>query len=507
MRSISAELEKGRRLVEKRTGILLEPHDLSAFASAVEQGMARTSITTPGAYFEHLARGPGRSEFDHLLEQVVNNETYFFREPQHFEILKKILSAVCGTSRDFREDPVRILSAGCSTGEEPYSIAIELLDLTRRFPGLDFEVVGVDISQSALGLARQAIFGGNSFRFPAAVARRETWFEPVGERRFELVDRVRSKVEFRCLNLNSDAPCKDALGAMDVIFFRNVLIYLSPAARLRACRSLVSLLRPSGFLFTGTSETLQESTDGLVSQQMDGVFFWKKGRKEKSRSLPQEVAPRSLQREPSLPTAISSRSPGAATRPSEDRMRLQLHSHEEKGQGEDWYTEALKMAREDRPRDALELLDRMVRQAPNHVDAHRLAAELHLDCAEFENALRFGNRVLEIDADLAWPHVLQGRVSHHEGEMTKAQKELKTAIYYQPDYWPAHFYLAEVYRALGETSLAIHAYRNALRNLDREKKDSASDLDFIGYSRTDIALTCQMNIRSLTESTTYNCAE
>ena len=173
MRSISAELEKGRRLVEKRTGILLEPHDLSAFASAVEQGMARTSITTPGAYFEHLARGPGRSEFDHLLEQVVNNETYFFREPQHFEILKKILSAVCGTSRDFREDPVRILSAGCSTGEEPYSIAIELLDLTRRFPGLDFEVVGVDISQSALGLARQAIFGGNSFRFPAAVARQK----------------------------------------------------------------------------------------------------------------------------------------------------------------------------------------------------------------------------------------------------------------------------------------------------------------------------------------------
>jgi chemotaxis protein methyltransferase CheR len=507
MPSISIDLEKGLRLVEKRAGILLEPHDLSAFATAVEQGMTRTAIAQPEEYFEYLEKGLSRSEFEHLLEQVVNNETYFFREPQHFEMLKKIGSAICAGDRDFRKDPVRILSAGCSTGEEPYSIAIELLELTHRFPGLNFEVVGTDISQAALDLARQAVFGGNSFRNPAAVARRNAWFKPVGDRCFKPIDRVRSKVEFRYLNLNSDPSLKDLPGEMDVIFFRNVLIYLSPAARLRVCRSLVSSLRPSGSLFTGISETLQEEAEGLISQQVDGVFFWQKGRKEERRSLPQEITPPSLQKEPFLPTAISPRPAGAAARQPEGPTHFQTHSHEEREQGEDGYVEALKMAREDRARDALELLDRIIRELPDHIDAHRLAAELHLDCAEFENALRFGNRALEIDADLAWPHVLQGRVFQYEGEMAKAQKELKTAIYYQPDCWPAHFYLAEAYRALGETSLALRAYRNALRNLDREKEDRPPDVDFIGYSKTDIALTCQMNIRSLTDSATPNHAE
>jgi chemotaxis protein methyltransferase CheR len=508
MTSISLDLEKGRRLVEKRAGILLEPHNLSAFATAVEQGMARTAIMRAEEYFEHLEKGTGRSEFERLLEQVVNNETYFFREPQHFELLKKVLSTICAGDRDFRKDPVRILSAGCSTGEEPYSIAMELLDLAHRFPGLNFEVVGADISQPALDLAQQAVFGGNSFRNPAAVARRGGWFEPVGERRYKLADRVRSKVEFRYLNLNSDSSLKDALGAMDVIFFRNVLIYLSPAARLRACRNLVSSLRESGSLFTGISEKLSEGTEGLTSQQVDGVFFWQKGGEEESRSLQREVPASPLRRELSPSTDMSHRPASTAVRPPEDRERLQPHSHGEKGKGDAGYAEALKMAREDRIRDALELLDRIIRKEPDHIDAHRLAAELYLDCAEFENALRFSARALEIDADLAWPHVLQGRVSHYEGEMAKAQKELKTAIYYQPDYWPAHFYLAEAYRALGEKSLAVHAYRNALRNLDREREGSTSDSDFIGYSRTDIALTCQMNIRSLTESATHNyCAE
>jgi len=498
MTSISTDLEKGRQLVEKRAGILLEPHDLTAFASAVEQGMARTAIAQPEDYFEYLERERGRSEFEHLLGQVVNNETYFFREPQHFELLQKILSTICTGDRDFQKDPLRILSAGCSTGEEPYSIAIELLDLAHRFPGFNFEVVGIDISQSALNQARQAIYGGNSFRSPAAVARRDTWFKPVGNHQFQLIDAARSKVEFRCLNLNSDSFLNDLLGAMDVIFFRNVLIYLSPAARLRACRSLVSALRPSGSLFTGTSETLSEGTEGLTSQQMDGVFFWKKGAKEEIRPLPRAIPAPSPQRERPRPAATAARQPES-----------RAHAHE--GKGDSRYAEALQMAREDRAREALELLGEIIREVPGHIDAHRLAAELHLDCAQFENALQFSVQALEIDANLAWPHMLQGRVSHYEGEIARAQKELKTAIYYQPDYWPAHFYLAEVYRAQGEKSLAIRAHRNALRNIDRERKSSAPDVDFIGYSRTNIALTCQMNIRSLTadaaESATHNGAE
>ena len=513
MRSISIELEKGRRLVENLAGILLEQHDLSAFASAVEQGMTRTGAARPAAYFEHLRNRQGHGELERLLEQVVNNETYFFRESRHLEILRKIVPTICAARSASQEGLLRILSAGCSTGEEPYSIAIELMDLQRRFPGLDFKVVGVDISQRALARARRAVFGRNSFRNSTAAARRSTWFEPAGNCCFKLADRVASKVEFRCLNLNSNRSLKDALGTVDIVFFRNVLIYLSPAARLRVCRNLVSALRESGYLFTGISEMLPAGVEGLVSQQVDGIFFWKKGTADKSQALPREIPGRPPQRESFPPTDMDARRVADATpeppamTARQGRAPFQSHSHRRQEEWDAWYAEALRMVRKDRARDALELLDMVTREAPDHIDACRLTAALYLDCAEFAKALLFSGRVLEIDATLAWPHVLQGRVFQYEGDMAKAQKELKTAIYYQPDYWPAHFYLAEAYKALGERSLAVHAYRNALRNLARDQKDGELDVDLIGYSRTDIALTCRMNIRSLTESATDDCAE
>ena len=509
------ELERGRQLVEDLSAILLEPHDLPAFSRAVEQGMSRTGIGRPEEYYRYLKSLQGRDEREHLLEQVLNHETYFFREPQHFEILGRLLPALYRQGGKVRESRMRILSAGCSTGEEPYSIAIALLELTHRLPGLDFEVVGVDISPRALNRAQRGIFGRNSFRNPVARARRDTWFEPAGRGCYKLSSRVMDRVGFCCFDLHADRSLRDALGVMDVIFFRNVLIYLSPASRVRICRNLISALRESGYLFIGTSETLPSPLEGLVLQQVDDVFFWKKEAAEERALLQEELPAASRRRALSLPPGVQREVRSRCARRFEtgpDRIACSSGGESalpdrscsgRKGDEVDtWYVEALKKVREDRKEEALELLDKLLEEMPDHLDACRLMAALHLDSADFEEALLLADRAIEMDATLAWPYVLRGRVSYCKGDAEKAQRELKTAIYYQPDHGPAHFFLAEVYKSLGETRLAVRAYRNTLRNLEKEDRGRELEVDFTGYSKEDIAFACQTNIRSLTEFAT-----
>jgi len=505
------ELVVGRQLVEELTGVLLEPHDLPAFGGAVEDGMRRAGLQRPEEYFARLRSGGAGPEHEYLLDQVVNNETYFFREPQHFGALSGLLRDEHDHVGGARNRVVRVLSAGCSTGEEPYSLAMELLELAERLPGLEFEVVAVDISHGALDRARKAVYGSNSFRNGLARTRQQTWFEAVGDGAHRVAARVTDKVEFRSLNLHADHALRETLGMMDVIFFRNVLIYLSPAARVRICRSLLSVLRESGCLFVGTSESLPLELDGLVSQQVDGAFYWRKepaGRgepragKPPGRSTQRRRPPVSERRResvsapaPRVDTSVVTPSPGG---PDTDGPVIEPPDPEAAATEVDaWFEEAGERAAQDRSAEALDLLGKILERAPDHVGACRLMAELCLDRADFDDALRLTDQVIGTRALLAWPHVLRGRISHYQGDTTAAQRELKKAIYYQPDHWPAHYYLAEVHKGQGEMSLAVHAYRNALRTLRRAGQVEGQDANLIGYSAEDIATTCEMNIRSL----------
>jgi chemotaxis protein methyltransferase CheR len=505
---VTDDLEEGRRLVESLAGIVLDSHALAAFAAAVEHGMTRMGIVRAAEYFGRLASGQAGEELERLLERAVNNETYFYREPRHFEVLSRLLAA----GRSGGESPaekVRVLSAGCSTGEEAYSIAASLLELARRLPGFDFEVVGVDISHSAVERARRGVYGPNSFRSDIARTRRDAWFEAVGERRYRPVGEVMRKVDFRPLNLNSGSSLRDALGGIDVAFCRNVLIHLNSVARARICRSLVSSLHDCGYLFIGTAETLPGGTEGITAQQLDGVFYWRKGEPEENTCRrPEHPAesppstefvpgktPQRPRREPAQPGARPVVEPiprghgrDSALHPTDAQDRLQA-----------WYAEASRLIGEDRGEDALAILGEVIGKDPDNVDACRLLAELHVDRTDFESALLFCDRGTKVDEALAWPWVLRGRICHYEGDAQGAQRALKKAIYYQPNYWPAHFYLAEVYKRLGEVPLAVRAYRNALRNLARKEAHRDSAAACIGYSRADVIVTCQNNIRSLAD--------
>lgn len=520
--------ERGRQLVESLAGVVLQARDLPALGAAMEGERSRLGMQCEAEYLAHLEGDEAPEDRASLVDLVVNNETYFFREPQHFAILRELLLGR-GEADDWPDGQrFRVLCAGCATGEEAYSLAIELMELEGQLPGLEFEVLGVDISRRAVEVARRGVYGPNSFRRVDDEARVEAWFELQGDATCEVSERVKDRVAFHCLNLKDGEALRAAAGTADAIFFRNVLIYLSDAARLEVCQTLGAILRRPGYLFLGVSENPPAEVGGLHRQLADGVSYWTMERLTApggadaaalSRPVKDTVAPDSndttspsrrsgsggagrrrnrAARSPSHPIGSAgqqSRPMGQDSQLSPDGLSPGSLSPDLLSSG-DPCMEAVVHAREDRAPEAMAVLRGVIATSPDHPEACRLMAELYLDRAEFDEALRLGEAATSRDETLAWPYVLRGRAAHNTGDGAAAADELRKAIYYRPDWWPAHFYLAEFYRSQGQTQLARRAYANALRNLESGADESGRDCgaEIIGCAKADVAATCRANL-------------
>ncbi|HEX3467968.1 MAG TPA: CheR family methyltransferase [Candidatus Elarobacter sp.] len=243
-----------RDLIRDRFGIWYDDQKRFLLLSRLSTRLAKRGLETYAEYARFLRHDPRREdEWDDLASVLSNNETYFFRE-------RAQLRALAGTILDefrARSSRLRFWSAACSSGEEPYSLAITLIESGKVPDGL-LSIRATDISPRALGLAAKAFYRTLSFRAtePAMIQR---WFRPDGDG-FVVDDRVKRLVSFGRLNL-LDGPQVAAEGPFDAILCRNVLIYFDKPTQKRVVESFAKALRPGGYLFLGHAESLFHLTD------------------------------------------------------------------------------------------------------------------------------------------------------------------------------------------------------------------------------------------------------
>lgn len=210
-----------------------------------------------------------RAEIDELVELCTTKETYFFRELYQLEAFRdEILPAIFRANQKKRR--ITIWSAGCSSGEEAYTIAILILE-SGLFTDWDVRIFGSDISRKMLQVARRARYGKNSFRSADPRLLRRYFREIDGQ--YEVKDEVKSLVRFGHINL-IDGAQSHLVGDVDVLFCRNVLIYFDLASRRRVLEGLYQKLLPGGYLLLGHSETLLNVTTAfeLVHLKSDLVY-------------------------------------------------------------------------------------------------------------------------------------------------------------------------------------------------------------------------------------------
>jgi chemotaxis protein methyltransferase CheR len=237
-------------LIEREAGIYLSECKRALLISRLQRRLRELELSTFGAYYRRVLADP--VERVRFVDAICTNETHFFREAHHFEYLERTLIP---SWRARGKRPIRIWSAGCSTGEEPYSIAMVLAE---QLEGWDLEILATDVSTKVLDVARAAIYR-NERLHEVPWDRRRWILRGVGtqEGKFKVGPEARALVRFRALNLIDDVF--DVGEHLDAVFCRNVLIYFRGDTRARTLGRLVDKLAVGGQLFLGHAESLQSS--------------------------------------------------------------------------------------------------------------------------------------------------------------------------------------------------------------------------------------------------------
>ena len=241
-----------RKLIYDESGISLGDQKQTLLASRLSKRLRDLGLTTFSEYYSQVTGDPTREEFTRMLDLISTNKTDFFREPKHFDFLREhILPELANEKR------IRIWSSACSTGEEPYTIAMTLYESVSDPNQWDFRILASDLSTRVLAKAAAGMYDAERVRdVPPDVVRRH-FLRGRGEKEGQLKVKphLAGIIQFRRLNLMDDRfPIKNPL---DLIFCRNVMIYFDRQTQEQLVNKFYRYLKPGGHLFIGHSESLQ----------------------------------------------------------------------------------------------------------------------------------------------------------------------------------------------------------------------------------------------------------
>lgn len=251
--SITAEeFSRFRTLIYDESGISLSEQKRTLLASRLSRRLRDLELATFSDYYAKVTEDPTREEFTRMLDLISTNKTDFFREPKHFAFLReRIIPELEGTKR------IRIWSSACSSGEEPYTIAMTLFDTVRNPAEWDFKILASDLSTRVLAKAAMGTYDEERVcGVPSEVIRRH-FLRGRGESAglLKVKPHLTEMIQFRRINLMDDHfPIKSSL---DLIFCRNVMIYFDRPTQETLVNKFHHYLKPGGYLFIGHSESLQ----------------------------------------------------------------------------------------------------------------------------------------------------------------------------------------------------------------------------------------------------------
>jgi len=394
-----------------------------------------------------------RRQVEILASHLTVGETYFFREKIGFEALQtRIVPQLLRRRADVRR--LRIWSAGCCTGEEPYSIAMLLAAMAPQLDGWHISILATDIDPKFLRKAALGVYGEWSFR-DAPPGIKDRFFRRTRQGRYQITEPIRRMVTFGYHNLAQDPfPCvENGTNAMDLILCRNVLMYFEPARARETLRRLGQSLRDDGWLIVNPVEIPQPGVPGLVPVHWPGLIVHTRNA-DTAASEPALAAPPAALRAAPLPTGAAEGAPPAASPetaaptlaeapPSTLEDAVALY---ERGS----YAEAAAQAAQ------------ALHQHPRDARALALLARSHANQGRLEEALAWCARAVAADRlNAAWAYLL-ATILQEQGRTDETVAALRRALYLDPDHALAHFTLGSLMRRQGQTKEAARHFRNAL---------------------------------------------
>ncbi|HZG94514.1 MAG TPA: CheR family methyltransferase [Mycobacteriales bacterium] len=427
-----------RGLLAGRAGLVFDESRRDSLSYAVADRMLAAGIDTVDAYLRWVEQ-PASPEVQGLLDDVIIPETYFFRNPPQFralrdQVLPELLEAGAQNGRR-----IRIWSAGCSTGEEAYSVAIQLRELLPSLAGWDIKILGTDLSTRSLAAAQAGRYGARALG-KLDQATLDRWFVRDGYE-YSVGPEIRTLVAFRHHNLVADPAPFGRDRSTDLTLCRNVTIYFARETTRALMGRLHASLRYGGYLFLGHSETLWQVSDDFRLVALGEAFVYR-------RDAPADVRGRQSLgglRPDREPAAAASRRPRVPV-PSADSARPGLTA----------------------PLGAPAPVPAAV---PAAVRDPLAEARRALKAGDYQRAAELAAEVTASEPLLSDAYSVRGLALSNLGRNDDALVELRKAVYVDPQAGFAHFLLAGTLSTLGDTTGAARAYRAAAETLSASADD------------------------------------
>ncbi len=260
------EFSKFAKLIYDESGIYMKDSKITLLSNRLRKRLAALSLSEFSDYYQYLERLTGdakKKEYEELLDVVSTNETYFFRNERHFEALTDYCLPELAKIKKDRK--LRIWSAACSTGEEPYTIAICVMEQMKLFHGWDIEIIATDIAPSVLEFAREGYYSGRRIeKVPPEMLKKYFTLEDKEKGVYRINDELKKMVNFYYLNFFKNPFPKN----LDVIFCRNVMIYFDKVHQKELVANFYQSVADYGYLFIGHSETLHSISEDFVYKKI-----------------------------------------------------------------------------------------------------------------------------------------------------------------------------------------------------------------------------------------------
>ena len=390
-----------------------------------------------------------KSTIDLLARHLTIGETYFLREPKTFEALEQeVLPALIRSRRDQGDRRLRIWTAGCATGEEPYSLAITVSRVLADIKDWNVTILATDINAQFLRTAARGVYGQWSFRDTPLWWRQKYFTKHAGERH-EVLPQIKQMVTFAPLNLVEDMfpSLFNNTNAMDIIFCRNVLMYFSNSQSQNVIAKFASSLVPGGWFIVSATETSPILYGPLASVMFPGITFY---RKDGATTKGLEPLHTPLVQTKSKPAPLPTSHPQVPHRAKKGPPKP-APSHV--------YDEAFSLHHQQRYTEAATKLEGLLDEHPRNAAAATLLARVYANQGELDRALRWCDRALsthKLDAGL---HYLRATVLQERGAIHDCTTALKRALFIDHHFVLAHF-------ALGNIAMHENRLQNARKHFD-----------------------------------------
>jgi len=474
------EFQGIRDLIAERAGIYFEPEKRELLKANLLQRMKECGLDTFADYFNLLSNTAGAKEFDHLLDLITIPETHFFRDQAQFRALERVVIPEIVEKKSFPGATLRIWSAGCSTGEEPYTIAMILAAgmTDAKYPPI--QILATDVSHAVLEAARRGVYGTRAVRdVPGEYINR--FFTKRGEGYF-LDDSIKEMVQFRYFNLMAEPRYFVEMSGWDIVFCRNVTIYFQSEATKKLIRNFHRSLREGGYLFAGFSESLRYLTDEFSPVQIEGAFVYKKTPPAKKQRRKSRQGKRGLSRTSTAGNAR--RQPPKAVDDKRSGELAQICSR------------AKELLERGQPEQASDLLHPYSEDSAAAEAVLLLQAEIALNQGGLKKAVRLCDRLLNRQPLSVAGHYLLGIIYRTSANETRAVEEFEKVTSLDSEHALARFNLGDLYSKMGRLEEAKLQYSSVVRLL-REVPDSFDEQFAGGFSPALLIDTCLSRIKAL----------